>query len=396
MGFLASATTVTLTAKLTPYGRQQLLLNSNSIITKFSLGDSDANYYMDNPLLNGKVPTMAGEIGPLGTFSNGVYYDSDIKNPITVNALGDTKKSLQAGSTAVDINTYFNGVVNLSGDTLTQLEINRTEETNVDGDGNLFQSFGLPITQVQKDLYAIYGTNDGGFLDTAIRNLNVDRVIVVGIDNCNFGESIDGKSIELTVGTIGDYKIYGTYQKSLLPLTTMDAKINDNQTLANSIGKNVTFLFSDSITRPNQDVSKSWATGYNVNKPYSLGSKELFNSVSVPSTSTLLDNAVGVAYLDKGFIVITNQTIIDNWDYAETKLQYNHVSNEVAQNITCIIERDEFATSTNATHTDGEAIRVSQLALYDDSNNVIAMAKSNTHIIIGANQFMAVGVRILV
>jgi len=395
MGFLASASTVTLTAKLTPFGRQQLLLNSNSIITKFSLGDTDANYYIDEPLENGKVPTMAGEVGPNNTISNGLYHDSDIKSPIIVNALGDIKKNIQVGSNAVVITPLFNGITTLSGASLTQLTIDRTDAN--DGNSNLFHTFGLPITQAQQDLYALFNTSEGGYLDTAIRNLNVDKVMVIAIDTCSYGEIIDGKSIKLDITTSGTpITAYGTYEKSTTALTVEDGKLKDDRPLANSISQNVAFLFSDYIEFPNQDSLKSWSTGHSTTKPFSLGGKNLFNSVSVPTTSTFVDEAIGIAYLDRGFIVITNQAIIDGWDANETKVKFNHVSNEVSQNITCFVERDEFATTNNVTHSNGEPIRVSEVALYDNSNNVIAVAKSNTHILIGANQFMAVGVKILV
>ena len=75
---------------------------------------------------------------------------------------------------------------------------------------------------------------------------------------------------------------------------------------------------------------------------------------------------------------------------------YNSISNEVAQNITCVVERDEFSTTNNRTYTSGDLIRVSEIALYDTFNNVIAFAKSNKQLIIGASQYMALGVRILV
>ena len=45
MGYIASSSTTTVTARLTPYGRKKLLSTSNSdIISSFALGDSDANY----------------------------------------------------------------------------------------------------------------------------------------------------------------------------------------------------------------------------------------------------------------------------------------------------------------------------------------------------------------
>ena len=134
-------------------------------------------------------------------------------------------------------------------------------------------------------------------------------------------------------------------------------------------------------------------------KPFSLNNKERFNPTSVPSTGTNLDKAVGIAYLDKGFIVVTEPLIVNQFNPISGgtyNIEYNHLSNQVAQNITCIVERDEFSTSQNSTYSDGDTIRLSEVALYDDFNNVIAYAKSNEHINIGSNQYLALGIRILV
>jgi len=115
-----------------------------------------------------------------------------------------------------------------------------------------------------------------------------------------------------------------------------------------------------------------------------------------------MDHAVGIAYLDKGIIVITHPAIVNNYDpttlsgTSATTVTYDSISNEVAQNITCVVERNEFLSTTNNTWTSGDLIRVSEMALYDTFNNVIAFAKSNDHIIIGASQYMVLGVRILV
>ena len=62
MGYNTSATTITLTAKLTPIGRQRLVSTNNSLVVGFALGDSDANY--NTPLLlgSGQIPAEAGEV----------------------------------------------------------------------------------------------------------------------------------------------------------------------------------------------------------------------------------------------------------------------------------------------------------------------------------------------
>ena len=399
MGFLKQTTNVTLTAKLTPFGRQQLLLNTSSMITQFSLGDSDANYYGDAVLEN--IPSLAGELGANDTFSNGLYSGNNIKTPIIVNALGDTKKLVQAGSSEVVITPVPNGLKTISADTLTQIIVDRTLG-DTDGNTNLFHSFGLPITQADKDLYTTFTTSNGGYLDTAISNINQDKVLVIAIDECEYGEVFDGKTVYIELessGVTSNYSIYSTFQKSLTPATTMDSKIVENQSLGVPFGDNVALLFSDQVVKPNSNSSKSWATGHGTSKAFSLNGKEQFNETTVPSTSTNVDHAIGIAYLSKGIMVITHPDIVDNYDTSSggtTTITFNHISNEIAQNVTCIVERDEFADTTNVTRTDDTPIRVSEVALYDASNNMIAMAKSNQQVLIGANQFMALGVRILV
>jgi hypothetical protein len=407
MGFIASADTITITAKLTPFGRQQLLTNSSSIITQFTLGDSDANYLADLPLDMGKVPALAGELGAMinnnevgGIFSNGVWTGVAIQSPIVVNNLGDIRKPVEAGSTQVVINPITLGLTGITGTSLTQLITNRTEG-DTDGNANLFKSFGLPLTQDDKNLYTTF-VSPTGFLDTAIRNFNQDKVLVIAIDKCQYGEVIDGKTVKIELETTGatTYNLYSTFQKSLTPLTSLDSQVVEELELGAAIGKNVAFLFSDEVEKPNGDATKSWSTGHGQIKPFSINGKETFNSVSVPSTSTNMDHAVGIAYLDKGIIVITHPDIVNNYDpiaaSGTTTVTYNSISNEVAQNITCVVERDEFLSTTNNTWSSGDLIRVSEMALYDTFNNVIAFAKSNNHIIIGASQYMVLGVRILV
>lgn len=402
MGFLTSASTVTITAKLTPFGRQQLLSNTSSIITQFSLGDSDANYYGELSLGRGEVPGLAGELGTNNLFSNGVYSGVQIKSPIAVNALGDTKKAVAAGSTNVVITPKYQGLKTeyFSGTTLTQFITNRTNG-DADSYANLFKTFGLPLTTNEKLLYSSIVSASNGYLDTAIRQLNQDKILVIALDKCCYGEILDGKAVHVQLETTGatTYNLYSTFQKSLTPLTTVDNQVKEVLNLGAAVGNNIAFLFSDEVQRPNNNPALSWATGFGTTKPFSLNNKQLFNSVSVPSTSTNVDTAVGVAYLDKGFIVVTNPDIVNNYDpVAATGLtiNFNHISNEVAQNVTCIVERDEFASTNNSTWVEGDEIRVSEIALYDNSNNVIAYAKSNEHIIIGANQYVALGVRILV
>ena len=62
MGFQASATSVTIRARLTKLGREEILKKNNSIFSHFILGDSDANYYTSEPLPTGTVPVNSGNL----------------------------------------------------------------------------------------------------------------------------------------------------------------------------------------------------------------------------------------------------------------------------------------------------------------------------------------------
>lgn len=398
MGFISSASTITITAKLTPIGRQQLLTNTSNIITNFTLGDSDANYLCESPLDMGMVPDLAGELGTDQLFSNGLWSGVAVESPIIVNDLGATKKQIQVGSSEVVITPKPLGFTTITGTSITQLIVDRND-TTTDGNVNLFKSFGLPITQDDKNLYTTF-TSPIGYLDTAIRNLNQDKILVLSIDKCMYGEILDGKTVnielETTLGT--QYNLYTTFEESLTPKSSLDSQISETLELGSRIGKNIAFIFSDEIQKPNADPSKSWSTGSDGIKNFTINNKETFNPISVPSTSTNMDLAIGVAYLDKGIIVITEPSIVNNYDpiTATPVIKTNSVSNEIAQNITCIVERTEFSESSNNTWSEGDLIRVSEVALYDKFNNIIAFAKSNQQIIIGANQYMVLGVRILV
>lgn len=63
MGFVTSASTITLEAHLTQLGRELLLLGLPNVVTKFSLGDSDSNYFTEIPLSVGVVPDITGDYG---------------------------------------------------------------------------------------------------------------------------------------------------------------------------------------------------------------------------------------------------------------------------------------------------------------------------------------------
>ncbi len=145
------------------------------------------------------------------------------------------------------------------------------------------------------------------------------------------------------------------------------------------------------------DASLSWSTGFGLTKPFSTNQKSLYNLQTNTNLGVTADTIVGIAYLDKGFLVITHPTIVTQYDSSTatgSSITLNSVSTSVYQNITCIADRGEFGGSTNPTFGGNDMPRISEVGLYDDLNNLIAIAKTDRHVVRNVNEFMALGIKI--
>lgn len=397
MGFITSGSSLALSAKLTPYGRRQLVSTNTSLITSFSLGDSDANYYATYPLESGQVPTQAGESGAYGLLNNSTTTNQTFKSLLAVNSNGVFKKPVETLSTTITSTEVINPMVTLSAGSLSQNFINRASGAT-DSLVNLFYSFGLPVDSIQDNKFVNTIYANGGYADTALSGLAQTNIAVIGIDNNSFGETIDGKNLKIVLPTSGGtYNIYGSYQRTSLSLANQDANVRDSSLVTNAFGDNIVFLFSDEFRPPNNNIALSWATGFDSTRPYSVGNKQLFNLQTNSSLNQNVDGIVGVAYLDMGLIVLTEPNLIAN--YAETQstgltVSFKSVSTDISQNITCIAGRGEFGTSNNPTIGPVDNPRISEVILYDNTGNVIAVAKTNMHVSKNINEFLALGIKI--
>lgn len=402
MGYIASSTTTTVTARLTPYGRKSLLTSSNNdIISYFSLGDSDANYYTSQVLSSGQVPGPSGDLNSNSGSTNSISDNTTIRNKLVYNSIGDLYKPVGSGSFNVSEVKSYLGSTTITGNNLTQ---NVILKTNVTGDSlvNLFVTFGLPVSN--NDISKFITTTDAnyGFSDTAISGLSASKILVISIPNTQYGEIIDGKTIQLGVTTsAGTYTMYGTFQRNSTTLASQDANIRETSSKTTpTIGDNIVFLFSDNIKRPNGDATKSWSTGYGQPKPFSIGGKQLFNYTTNTASNYTADTAVGVAYLDKGFIVITDSTIVNSFveatDKSATTITFNSMVTDVSQSIVCDALVSEFRISNNPTFTYGVDVpRVTEVGLYDSAKNLLAVGKLNTPHLLN-NMYFRIEVKISV
>lgn len=400
MGFNSITPSINLVAKLTPLGRKRLVSTNNALITTFSLGDSDANYYATDPLNSGEVPSLAGNIGPMSATSNSVTNNIVLKSQLYVNAQGITKKNVESQSINIVTENVYNGFTTVSGANLTRLVIDRNSyDTN--SYVNLYYTFGLPLNANNDFTFTGITNVNGGFSDTAYSALSTTKIGVFAIDNSTYGETIDAKTIKMELPTTaGTFTIYSTYENKNIPLNVEDAHTYETSINSQVIDDNIAFLFCDDINKPNSDSTLSWSTGWNTYKPFSLNTKQLFNFQTNPNLSLIADTIVGVAYLDKGIIVLTHPTIVNSIGELTsgattgTTITFDSISTDIYQNITCIADRGEFGTSTNITIGAGDNPRISEVGLYDDLGNLIAVAKSDRHIIKNVNEFIALGIKI--
>ena len=398
MGYNNSATTLSLTAKLTPIGRQKLVSTNNALIKTFSLGDSDANYNTSLTLLTGQVPSTSGDIGPNNTVSNSTTQSIGLKSVLIVNTSGLLTKPVASQSVNILSEVLSNGFTTISGSNITKNVVNRNDITT-DTLVNLYYSFGLPLNSNGDAIYTGTTYTNGGFSDTAISGLSASKILVLAIDNTKYGECIDGKTVKISLPTsAGTFTIYSTYQGGATKVTTLDILNADPAPQTNIFGANVAVLVSDDILTPNGgDISLSWATGYNTDKPFSLNQKQTYNFQTNSNLGVTGDTIVGMAYLDKGFLVITNPTIVNSFESSAstaTTISFNSVSTNVYQSITCIADRGEFGSTTNPSFDVGDIPRISEVGLYDDMGNLIAVAKTDKQISKNINEFLALGIKI--
>jgi hypothetical protein len=155
----------------------------------------------------------------------------------------------------------------------------------------------------------------------------------------------------------------------------------------------VSVLVSDDILTPNGgDPSLSWATGYGTQKPFSLNGKQSYNLQTNSNLGVVADSVIGLAYLEKGFLVITNQTIVNDYIGGAIDVTFDSISTNVFQSITCIADRGEFGSTTNVTYQLNDVPRITEVGLYDVDSNLIAIAKTDKQITKNVNEFLALAI----
>lgn len=433
MGLVSTANTITITAKLTKAGRERLIEESNTIISHFILGDSDANYKTNQTLGSGLIPVNSGDLGENNTINNNITEGIKIKNTLYLSNTQRKLKSVEKGSYQLRGEVVNLGETIVSGSNLTFLTLDRTDTTN--DETNYFKSLDLPITDTRKNVFN-QPAKKGGWLDTAFSGINTDNVLMINIGRDTYGELIDGKSIKgvLPVATgftsggdvtgVTSYTFYSTFiNSSQFTKKVLDKQYKDKSVFTEGLfngGMNIAYLVSDDIQKPNNDSIKSWSTGYDQFKPFSGKNKELIRPLTVAETGINADKIIGIAYLDKGLLAITEPSMVSGITKAfnfsgdsETStitnslgftymtgssynLTIDSVLNNLVQNIVCIAGRDEFYKTDNDTWDESDDIRISEIGITDLTGELLAIGKPDRHIIKKKNDFVIFDVQIVI
>ena len=235
---------------------------------------------------------------------------------------------------AVGVPFSGNGWNTITGSTLKFTAAQRLPN-NGRAFSNLYSSFGLPLTSGQTSSY------DGAWLNTGLSGFTQPEVLVIDIPNNEYGELIDGRTIKLTLPmkTGGTMEFFSSYYtpESFSSDNSDRARVfghsrNTNYSNANPLlpSTNVAFLFADGVRTPSVASSNtnitSWADGWTENiipNGYAGSGADNFRFSNVITTGNQPkaaaedpDLPVGICYLDKGFIVITDTTILNQFSWS--------------------------------------------------------------------------------
>jgi hypothetical protein len=151
MGFINSANTVTIRARLTNLGREKLLTSNNTIFSHFELGDSDANYNSSEKLTTGRIPSDSGNLGANSLTNDNIYDNVGINSKLYVTVAPITKKAVEKNSSKINTAITSVGENTISGTSLTYLEIDKTDTNSQNT--NYFKSLSLPIKGADNNFF---------------------------------------------------------------------------------------------------------------------------------------------------------------------------------------------------------------------------------------------------
>lgn len=322
----------------------------------------------------------------------------------------------------------------IQGSDLVFTLCDRTDTNSIEA--NYFSSFGLP--------YEYDALSSGSTLVKQypeIYQINRDKIVIVPIPKEDYSELVDGRSITIEVPQYSGGTSISA--KTIYSSTYTTLTKTDNNAI---LGSNIAFLFSDEINKPytgttnggqfSKSGNTTWGTGLSyTQRPAAVSYADLsaldintdtrfWSGVSLANgvpenypTNTNqgynYDIPVGFVALDKGFIVFTHPSIVDNIPWALGQEQYTNnlnpssgttniyfsasstsqmtyidISINYKTTVVCLALPQEFYFSNNPSwdftynynelvgQTNGfQSVYVTEVGMYNRLNELIAVAK---------------------
>lgn len=377
MGFVPGATTQ-IEAYLTELGAQELMTSGVYGIKYFSVSDEASNYATTEKLSNYQMFSLAGKL-PVDDKYLTVLNTNSLSSRIFVDNTTETFRTFEDNTITVVLEEAIGTTNTTNSFTVYTYEVDRTN--NASYQLNWFKDLNLPYGTTDNSLWSAT-FNNNGYSDTAIADMNTDNMLFFVIDGSQQAY-IDGKSVKFTIPYLsGTTDLYGSYLNTNKTKSYYDGLTNEASSYLTRFGSNVVLLFSDDVQRPNGDATKSWATGYNnANSPYSQGDKSLANFISTPGFNK--DTAVGIAYLDKGVIVIFNSYLYNGY-INRTSNNFNiynrNIIRRTVANFVCDLPIGKFYRSQNSTWSTNTPVRISTIGLYNASKQLVAVGRLSSEI----------------
>ena len=305
--------------------------------------------------------------------------------------------------------------------------------------------FSLPVNSKMEEDY-ITPLSEGGWSGTALEYLVKevgDNIIVADISKDSFESAIDGLNVSLTVPLDPAYNgvsfsglssttIYGAYMKTQFydqkntngpcACSVMDNLLSENSQKVTTETMNglpyqegvnpkdsnsyyssgLVYLFCDDVKKPNisgktMTTTKSWATGFGTDCPYTLRKKFPFNLYDDTVNGYYYDQPVGVVDLLGGKVTLFNEDIVNGFNFsgstggtsvtgatfsvADANTVFKSYDILQGLDMTLIAGKNEFDTSDNPTYNpetcDGK-IYITYVDFYDSSGKLVAKGVTET------------------
>ena len=419
MGYIDKKYDTTLSAYLTQRGREILLSGDRdgNIARYFILGDSDRNYQVvsHDTIREMMIPDVTGDKTD-SLFS--IAKNIDIRHKV-----GTYKEILN--SQGFQRSMVYVPTPRLIGQNVKWVIASRVDDIYGDNEsmfGNMYKTLNLPCTNDEIEEYKY-----GDLSKTALQFFNQERCLIYEIPKNTYGELIDGKTIKLSIELEGGeiIDIYSSffeneqisnsghnfYSDPNLFSENYGSTFKDYEAIPGqedlitpivSYNSNVAYMFSDYVKPPRGNSNNTWSskgTYFNTEK---APSGKVADKWAAKYNGSDMDTPVGIAYLDKGFIVITHPDIVNNittdvtvegiegteiegtslymlsqYYNDNSALDFSSFNTEFIQHAVCPCLFDEFYTTENPTYDEnsGRPIAVTEIGLYNSSYELIAIAK---------------------